>query len=145
MKINWGTYIIIAFVVFISFIIYIVSGSMNTKIDLVTKDYYKKELNYQEDINRQKNASNLSSSIKFEIISDQFIIQLPEELATNECTASIYFYRPSDKVLDKHFEHTTQNGLITVNNSFLTKGKWRLIVNVNTEDTNYQFIEELYL
>ena len=118
---------------------------MNTKIDLVTKDYYKKELNYQEDINRQKNASNLSSSIKFEIISDQFIIQLPEELATNECTASIYFYRPSDKAFDKHFEHITQNGLITVNNSFLTKGKWRLIVNVNTEDTDYQFIEELYL
>ena len=53
MKLNWGTGIVIAFVGFISFIMYFVI-TMNTDKaldhDLVTEDYYKEELEFQNDI-----------------------------------------------------------------------------------------------
>ena len=48
MKINWGTGIVIAFVFFISFILFfIVKASTQDKYeyDLVSEQYYKDELN----------------------------------------------------------------------------------------------------
>ena len=53
MKINWGTAIVLVFIGFISFIMYFVI-KMNTnkkyEHDLVTEDYYSKELAFQEEI-----------------------------------------------------------------------------------------------
>ncbi len=57
MKFNWGTGIVLAFIGFIGFIMYfIVSMHTDTKYDhdLVTEDYYKQELEFQNDIDKQK-------------------------------------------------------------------------------------------
>ena len=51
MKINWGTGIVLAFIGFISFIMYfVVNMNTNKKYDhdLVTEDYYKQELEFQK-------------------------------------------------------------------------------------------------
>ena len=62
MKFNWGTGIVLAFIAFISFIMYFVI-SMNTDKsldhDLVNEDYYKQELEFQNDIDKEKNAKTL--------------------------------------------------------------------------------------
>ena len=67
MKFNWGTGIVLAFIGFISFIMYFVVN-MNTdkKLDhdLVTEDYYKQELKYQNDIDKEKNAKTLTTNLK---------------------------------------------------------------------------------
>ncbi|MCK5400025.1 MAG: FixH family protein, partial [Flavobacteriaceae bacterium] len=50
MKMNWGTGIVIAFIGFIAFIMFfVITMSTNKKYehDLVTEDYYKEELEYQ--------------------------------------------------------------------------------------------------
>ena len=50
MKINWGTGIVLAFIGFIGFILYFVirmSTDDSANHDLVTEEYYKKELSYQ--------------------------------------------------------------------------------------------------
>jgi hypothetical protein len=55
MKINWGTSIFIAFVCFISFIMYFVitmSTDSAYKHDLVIEDYYGQELQFQNDIDK---------------------------------------------------------------------------------------------
>ena len=57
MKINWGTGIVLAFIGFIAFIMYfVVSMSTGDKYDhdLVVEDYYKAELEYQKDIDKEK-------------------------------------------------------------------------------------------
>ena len=69
MKINWGTAIVLAFIGFISFIMYfVISMNFNDKYnhDLVTEDYYKEELGYQNDINKQSNAQRLAEDISYE-------------------------------------------------------------------------------
>jgi len=145
MKLNWSKTIIFAFIVFISFIIFIVSGSMNAKVDLVTSDYYGKELLYQDDINKQKNAKKLSSSINLQINPNTLSIQLPKEFNHRLCTGKIVFYRPSDAHLDKEFKVNTENGLILLPNKFLSKGKWRIILDISCNDTEYQIKEDLFL
>ena len=69
MKFNWGTGIVITIIAFIAFIMYFVI-TMSTdnaySHDLVTDKYYQEELNYQEEINAEKNAKKLSENIKIE-------------------------------------------------------------------------------
>ncbi len=66
-KLNWGFGVVLAFPGFISFIMYfIITMSSDTKYshDLVTKDYYKQELNFQKNIDATKNAKKLKENIK---------------------------------------------------------------------------------
>ena len=58
MKINWGTAIVLAFIVFISVILFfVVRMSMDNRAnhDLVTEEYYKAELGYQDEIDAENN------------------------------------------------------------------------------------------
>ena len=62
MKFNWGTGIVLAFAAFIVFILYFVVLSTRdpaSNHDLVTEDYYKKELKYQEDLDAVKHLARL--------------------------------------------------------------------------------------
>lgn len=143
MKFNWGKAIILAFVLFISFIVYIVYGSMTTKVDLVAKDYYSKELKYQDDINKQNNTKGLS--ISFSTANKMFRVQLPKSFKDSKTTGSLVFYRPSDAKLDKSFVVDTMLDYIEVPSSFLIPGKWVIILEVKHKELDYQFKEELFL
>jgi len=145
MKIHWGKAVIIIFIFFISFIVYIVAGSMNAKIDLVTDDYYKKELMYQQTIDKKANARSLNENIELNLNNDQVIISLPSGLKNQHCKGEVFFYRASDKRMDKSFPINTNSGIISVENSFLEKGKWQVFVTFIANNKEYQFTEILFL
>ncbi len=54
---GWSKKITFAYVGFVALIVTMVVVSMRQKVDLVSKDYYAKELNYQSDINKMSNAN----------------------------------------------------------------------------------------
>ena len=73
MKINWGTGIVIAFGLFIIFIlsfVYKVQSNQKYDNELVTKDYYKKEALVQGDIEKQENANALTNKVTIEKTAD---------------------------------------------------------------------------
>ena len=77
MKFNWGTGIVLAFIGFISFILYfVITMSTNKKYDhdLVTDDYYKQELEYQSDINKEKNAKTLNQNLNWKKTDEGLVI-----------------------------------------------------------------------
>ena len=82
---NWGNKLVVVFIVFGAFIGYLVYQAVNTKYDLVSKEYYKDELRYQDTIDRQKNASKLSD-VKIEQDADAVTIHLPHSFP-NLCRA----------------------------------------------------------
>ena len=59
---NWGKSIILAFVLFAGFIATLVVVCVREDISLVSKDYYKEELLYQDQIQRLNNASQLKEN-----------------------------------------------------------------------------------
>ena len=78
---NWGLRIIILYLSFVALIVTLVSLCMGRKVELVSKDYYKQELEYQGKIDAIKNEGALNSSP--EIIMDQknlYITFTPEFL-----------------------------------------------------------------
>ena len=83
MKINWGTGIVLAFIGFISFIMYfIITMNVDSKYehDLVTEDYYAEELDYQNDINKLSNSKRLNENVSYKKTEEGLIITFPKDL-----------------------------------------------------------------
>jgi hypothetical protein len=141
MKFNWGTGIIIAFVCFISFIMYfIISMNLDKKYDhdLVNEDYYQQELEFQNDINKQENAKTLSNAVTLNIISEGIELEFPKELSTQKISGKIVFYRPSNKDFDFELPlKVLENHKIIVPKDRLLEGRWNVKIDWQYEDQNY--------
>ena len=104
MKIKWnfGTGIVIFLIVFMAFMLTMVYKCGQVKTELVSADYYDKEINYQKQIDRTNNASKLKENISliFNKASSVFIINYPGEIKPNEISGEINFYKPDNQYAD---------------------------------------------
>ena len=92
MKFNWGTGIVIAFALFMTFILsYVFKVQSNDKYDheLVVEDYYKKEATVQGDIEKQENANALTNKVTIEKTADGVKIQFPAEWVISDSLPGI--------------------------------------------------------
>jgi nitrogen fixation protein FixH len=146
MKINWGKGIAIAIVLFVSFIMYFVI-TMTTdnryNHDLVTDNYYKNELTYQDKLNANRNALNLSSRIQYKISTKGIEIELPKELKNTELHAKVFLYRPSDKQLDFEITFSKSTNYLLVPDNRLSDGRWNISLEIRHEDKDYFVKEEI--
>lgn len=96
---NWGYKIIIVFVVFAAGMLTLVTKSLRTKIDMVTPDYYKEELKYQQVIDGKQNANSLSTPITISQ-DENIVLTFPQEMREKQIRGQLTFYRPSDSRKD---------------------------------------------
>ncbi len=142
MKFNWGTGIVLAFVGFISFIMYfVISMNFNQKYDhdLVTEDYYKAELGYQEDINKQNNAQTLEEDISYEKTSEGLVFKFPENFDPRDITGKVFLYRPSNKHLDFETPISMSDSYLLVPDKRLLDGRWNITIDWQYKGTSYLF------
>lgn len=103
MKINWGTGLVIGMVLFMSFILYFVIQIMtNDKHDfeLVTEDYYSREMVYQDELDAESNSSALKKNIVGKRTEKGWLLSFPEDMEASKITGTVSMYRPSNKKLD---------------------------------------------
>jgi hypothetical protein len=100
---NWGNRLLITFILFGAGIFYLVYRSMNTHFELVEKDYYKNELQYQQVIDGSDRAGALQTPLKLEQQEDHILLQLPEEMKKGAVTGDVLFYCAYDERKDKRF------------------------------------------
>jgi hypothetical protein len=101
MTFNWGHKLTLGFLAFAGMIVYMVIQSMNTHYDLVSNEYYKEELQYQQVIDGTSRANQLSSQITVTQAGKQLIIQLPNEMQHTTVTGSLLFYSADNSKKDK--------------------------------------------
>ena len=146
MKINWGTGIVISFILFIGFIMYMVITMMSGdkyNHDLVTEEYYKKEINYQEEIDAEKNAQLLSENIEVKTSSKGVEIYFPKDLKFKEIKGIINFYRPSNKKLDFNIPIDLKSHSLIILNEKVVEGKWGIIIDWKYEGVKYLFKDKI--
>lgn len=127
MKINWGTGIVIAFIGFIGFIMYFVVTMMTDKKydhDLVTEEYYKQELNYQQEIDAEVNARDLPVRLRIEKTADGLRVLFPETIDPGKIKGTVSLYRPSNKQLDFDLAISTSNNYLLIPDKRLLGGRW---------------------
>jgi hypothetical protein len=99
---NWGQKLIMVFVVFASGMIYLAYRCMHVSTELVSKEYYKDELRYQDVIDATRTANALSERVKLIQHDGAITIQLPAEMKNQKVAGTIWFYCASDATLDRH-------------------------------------------
>lgn len=104
---NWGNKLLVTFIVFGAGMLFLVFRSMRTNYELVEKDYYKKELRYQEVIEGSESANALNSQVKFEQTANGILLQLPDEMKNKNVAGNILFYCAYDAAKDRKFDLQT--------------------------------------
>lgn len=111
MTFNFGHKLLGVFILFGILMFYLVYQSLHTNFELVSKDYYKDELAYQQVIDATKNANDLATKSSITQSGQELIVQLPAEMANQSVSGTIYFYCPSDSRKDRTIAlHPTAGG-----------------------------------
>jgi len=146
MKFNWGTGIVLAFIGFISFIMYfIITMNINKKYnhDLVTEDYYAEELVYQNDIDKLKNSKTLIENITYNKSEEGLIIYFPKDFDFNKITGNMFLYRPSNKQLDFETEISLSNPYLLIPDKRLVGGRWNIKIDWQYNGKSYLYKESI--
>jgi len=100
---NWGVRIVILYVGFVALIVTLIILSSSVNNELESKDYYAKELAYQDKIDATQNENKLTQTVNYEISGKQFILSLNSSQLNPSFSGLVFFYRPSEKALDKEY------------------------------------------
>lgn len=149
MKWNWGTGLVIGMAAFMIFILqYVIRVQIDDKYDneLVTTDYYQKEIHIDDNYNAEKNALKLGEKLNIKIHDNGVYINFPDEWENEKVNGTISLYRPSDQKLDHSLpiQLTDSNNLLIPKN-LLAGGRWDISLSFNYENTSYLKKETLNL
>ncbi|HEU4716343.1 MAG TPA: FixH family protein [Bacteroidia bacterium] len=135
---NWGLRIVILYSAFVALILFLVIQTMKQKVDLVSDDYYQKELVYQDQIDKMNNAKELS--VQPVVSADAHVVRItfPHADSAANVTGVITFYRPSDssKDLTEKISAGT-DGVQVLSSDSLEKGLYQLQMNWSVAGKNY--------
>ncbi len=99
---NWGKWIIVAFVLFAAFIGTMITIMMKQDIGLVTKNYYAEDLAFQEQMERKQNTEQLELKPEVVIEKNQLLkVYFPAVSYVEE--GEVKLLRPSSEKLDQRF------------------------------------------
>lgn len=146
MKFNWGTGIVLAFISFISFILYfVISMSTNKKIesDLVTEDYYGQELEFQNDLTKLKNAQALKHNITWQRAKEGLVLTFPEDMEPSGITGNVFLYRPSNKQLDFESSISLSEHNLLIPDKRLLDGRWNIKVDWQYKGNSFVYKKEI--
>jgi FixH protein len=134
---NWGYKLMLTFIVFAGMMSYLVYRAFKTEFELVDKDYYKKELRYQQVIDGTDRANSLSSLPVFTLNGNELILQMPDEMKNKNLSGSVFFYCASDSEKDKTFSLTINNEGKQSFSGLLKPGYYTVKIDWNNEGKNY--------
>lgn len=135
---SWGNKLLVTFIVFAGGIIFLVYRCMTTNYEMVEKDYYKKELNYQQVIDGSKEASLLATHVSVQQGENGITVQLPAEMKNKTLTGEVWFYCAYDEKKDKHFDlQTNQDAEQSITAGKIQPGTYTVKISWKDEQKNY--------
>ncbi len=131
---NWGYRITLLYLGFVAFMLTMVVMTFQYKVNLIAPDYYKKEMAYQDEINKMNNLAALEQGVQFEYKDKMLWLELPSGMAEGE----IEFFRPADGRKDfKIALSTDESGKQAIPTEGLDNGLWRLKIDWKSNDKNF--------
>lgn len=92
---NMGKTIAVVVTLFMATTVYFVLQAMKIDVELVSSDYYQREIEYDKQIARQLNAQKAGYYVRHDIENNQIYLQFPADLVNEEVRGNIHFYAPS--------------------------------------------------
>ena len=148
MKINWGTSIVIAFALFMTFILYFVfQVQSNSKYDndLVVEEYYKHDAHFGEEMIRIQNANNLVQKPIITVSKFGITIVFPNDFEPKNIKGKVSLYRPSNQKLDFEIPISLSNPTLLIPVSNLVGGRWDINMEWQYSGKQYLTKEIIYI
>lgn len=125
---NWGYKIALIYGGFMMFVISMVTICIKQDdIHLVSKEYYKEEIAYQDQIDKLTNAQQLHGQMGFQYIGEKQVVEFFFPKVLSDVSGEILFFRPSDARKDlKVPVKMDESGKQVVPVSQLDKGLWKV-------------------
>lgn len=140
MKFNWGTCIVIAFAAFMLFILqYVYKVQSNSEYDheLVTEDYYRKELNVNGERDRKDLANHLKNPVQVFDTQQGLIVTFPSDFDYQNIKGTISLYRPSNEKLDFSMPINLAANNLVIPKEKVATGIWEVTVDWEYENQKY--------
>jgi hypothetical protein len=141
---NWGNKLILVFVAFGAFMSFMVYKCMQSPISLVSAEYYKDELNYQQVIDGNKSAGKLSADVALTQDENAVKLQLPIEMKDQSPQGSVWFYCVSSSSNDHKFKLQTADA---ASQRFalddFSKGRYIVKIEWQAQGTSYYAEKEI--
>ncbi|NLR89789.1 MULTISPECIES: FixH family protein [Flammeovirga] len=146
MKLNWGWGVVIAFVVFGTFIIAMVIKMFTVPVNMVSKDYYAEEQLHEIHQKQKENINTLSEApvLTLNMEDGNIDVILPPELKSVK--GQIRFFRPSDNRLDFNVPlKLNEDNAQSIDASRIMKGRWILKMSFSANGKEYLFEKALVI
>lgn len=135
---NWGTGIMLLYSCFVIGIMFMVYKSVNQKVDLVSEDYYTKELAFQNQIEATGNATAQGESVLMQQNGSNLIFSFPASQVKNNLSGTIYFYKPDNEFADIHVPIKLKtNESMLIPTEVLKMGLWKIEISWTAAGKNY--------
>ncbi len=149
MKINWGVGIVIAFGLFITFILYfvvMVQSDSKYDNDLVVEEYYKHDAKFGDEMARIQNVEDLAQKPTINVVSNGVEIVFPKIFVPKNIKGKVSLYRPSNKKLDFQIPISLSDAttlLIPIKS--LVRGRWDVNMEWQYDGKSYLSKETIYI
>ncbi|WP_055448601.1 FixH family protein [Lacinutrix mariniflava] len=146
MKWNWGKSIVVvmaAFMCFILYFVYLMSTTESFSHDLVTEDYYAKEMLYQNEIDAETNTNNLTERFVSKKTDKGWLLVFPKELELSKIKGKVFLYRPSNETLDFNLELNLTSSHLLIPDNKMLGGRWNITIDFMYEGTPYLYKEQI--
>lgn len=146
MKLNWGHGITIAIVIMILGILTLVYKSVNSKVELVSEDYYPKGLTHQDEIDKKRNTTALSGDVSIDI-TNNILVTLPSDFEDpSKIKGEVWFYRASS-MKDDFRDSIRLSSSLTLKYPLekFSEGKYDVIIDWTYNNKPYYYKESILI
>jgi hypothetical protein len=142
----WPLGIILTLAIFFAGTVGLVVMACSQRVDLVSPDYYEKELKYQSQIDRAERTHRAASqgSVAYDAAGKYITFSLPADQVSLAVWGSIELYRPSAARMDHAVSlKPDAKGIQRLDASGLAPGLWRVRVSWTSEKQNYYLEQQV--
>lgn len=142
---NWGHKIIAVYIVFVAGMSFLAFKSSTQNIELVTEDYYAKELVYQQKIDELKRTAALSDTVKITILNQELTIHFPKDFATKKIIGEVILYCPANEKKDLNQQFMVTDNAVSIRVPAGNHGLHYVKINWSTGGENYYYEKKIII
>jgi hypothetical protein len=142
---NWGYKILVVYGIFVVGIMVMVFKSSGEDFDLVTDDYYAKELLFQQQIDAAGRTNALSEKVKSEVKNGRLVVHFPKDFNGKKISGQMQLYYAADKAKDITSQFAVETTSADMAIPAANTGMHELHVNWKVDGVSYYFEEKIFL
>ncbi len=138
MKISWGVGIAITIIVFTLASVLFIIFAFSQDVNLVTDDYYARELAYQDQIEKERRTNELPEQLSIKVDNNKIYLQFPKMFNKDSIKGEVLLYRPAGRQSDAVYSiNPNDSNLFVIPTDTLIEGMWRVKVDWSVSDSSY--------